>query len=71
MKRKNNPRKLLVTIKNKWTNSTRIVALNNFSDVQLAHKYAYYKFTTNLEDIVKITDNSNNRLFSLKSGFYR
>lgn len=70
-KKRNVPRKLLLTIKNKWTNSSRVVALNNFSDVQLAHKYAYYKYTTNLEDIVSITDSSQNRLFSLKSGFYR
>lgn len=69
VKRKNFPRKLLITIKNKWTNSKRVVALDNFSDVQLAHKYAYYKYTSNLEDIVMITDSSNYKLFTLKYGF--
>lgn len=72
MARKNSyPRKLLITIKNKWTNNKRVVALDNFSDVQSAHKYAYYKYTSNLEDIVLITDNKNQKLFTLKTGFSR
>lgn len=65
------PRKLVVTIKNKWTNSSKIVTINKFSDVRLAHKFAYYKFTTNLEEIVSITDQYSNKLFTFKSGFRR
>jgi hypothetical protein len=72
MKRsRNTPKKLVVTIKNKWTNSSRVVTLNKFADVQLAHKHAYYMYTTNLEDIVSITDSYKNKLFTLKTGFRR
>lgn len=65
------PRKFVVTIKNKWTNSSRIVSVSKFSDVQLAHKFAYYKHTNNLEDIVSITDQHKNIYFTIKAGFKR
>lgn len=64
-------KKLVVTIKNKWTNSSRIVMLKNFTDIQKAHKYAYYNHTSNLEDIVSISDQYKNNLFTLKGGFRR
>jgi len=62
-------KKLVVTIKNKWTNSSRFVVLNNFTDIQQAHKFAYYKHTNNLEDIVSISDKYKNTYFTLKGGF--
>lgn len=65
------PKKLVVNIKNKWTNSSRVVMLKNFADIQQAHKYAYYRHTNNLEDIVSITDQYKNSLFTLKGGFRR
>lgn len=65
------PKKLVVTIKNKWTNSSRIVMLNKFTDIQTAHKFAYYNHTSNLEDIECIEDQYKNKLFTLKGGFRR
>lgn len=67
----NRPLKLLVTIQNKWTNSNRTIVLSKFTDVQLAHKFAYYNHTTKLEDIVSIVDNKKKTLFTLRRGFTR
>ena len=71
MRRNQSPKKFVITIKNKWTNSSRFITLNKFADVQLAHKFAYYKHTNNLEEIVSITDSSRNKLFTFKGGFRR
>ena len=71
MRRYTSPRKFVVTIKNKWTNSSRVVTVSKFSDVQLAHKFAYYNYTTNLEDIISISDQHKNVYFTIKSGFKR
>jgi hypothetical protein len=71
MRRYVSPRRFVVTIKNKWTNSSRVVSVSKFSDVQLAHKFAYYNYTNNLEDIVLITDQHKNIHFSIKAGFKR
>lgn len=61
--------KVYVTIKNKWSNASRIVSLTGFECVQEAHKFAYYRYTTNLEDITMICDSRKNTLFTIKSGF--
>lgn len=65
----NNSTKYLITIKNKWTNSERRLTVSKINDVQLAHKYAYYNHTSNLEDIVSIVDNRKNTVFTLRGGF--
>lgn len=62
-------KKFIVTIKNKWTNSTRIVTVSKYENAQLVHKYAYYNHTNNLEDIVSIVDNRKNTVFTLRGGF--
>lgn len=64
-------KKYLVTIKNKWTNSSRIVMINSTDDVQHAHKYAYYRHTNNLEEIVSMTDHRKHTVFTLRGGFRR
>lgn len=63
--------KLYFTIKNKWSNTQRVVTMSNVEDVRLAHKYVYYKHTTNMEDIVSIHDRSRKNVFTLKGGFRR
>lgn len=66
-----NKKKYIVTIKNKWTNSSRVVMINSTDDVQKAHKYAYYNHTNNLEEIVSMADHRKNLLFTLRGGFKR
>lgn len=67
----NRGNKYLITIKNKWTNSTRVVTVNHTENVQQVHKYAYYKHTTNLEDITSIVDYRKENVFTLRGGFRR
>lgn len=69
MKRPIRYNKIFFNIKNKWTNSTRTVTMSNCEDIREAHKYAYYKHTSNLEDIVSITDSRKKPLFCLYRGF--
>ena len=64
-------KKYIVTIKNKWTNSSRVVMIKSADDVQRAHKYAYYNHTNNLEEIVSMTDSRKNTVFTLRGGFRR
>ncbi len=66
----NNGNRYIVTIKNKWTNSSRAVALTDRDgNAQQLHKYAYYNHTSNLEDIVCITDHRKRTVFTLRGGF--
>lgn len=67
----NNGTKFVVTIKNKWTNSERRVIVSKYRDVQSAHKFAYYNYTNNLEDITSIVDPRKNVVFTLRGGFRR
>ena len=67
----NNRTKFVITIKNKWTNSSIVVTISKFNDVRVAQKYAYYNHTSNLEDIVCITDQRKDTVFTLRGGFRR
>ena len=70
MNKYNQPTKTyIVKIKNKWTNSSKTVKVSKFNDPRLAHKYAYYTFTTNLEEITEMVDRSGRKVFSYKHGF--
>jgi len=66
-----NGTKFVVTVKNKWTNSERRVIVSKYNDAQLAHKYAYYQHTSNLEDIVSIVNPRKQTVFTLRGGFRR
>lgn len=65
----NNTKTFIVSIKNKWTNSTKTVKVSKFADQREAHKFAYYKYTNNLEEIMEMTDRSGRKVFSYKHGF--
>lgn len=70
MSRRNNvPTKYLIKIKNKWTNSTKSVKVSRFSDPREAHKFAYYNYTTNLEEITEMVDPRGRKVFNVRHGF--
>lgn len=69
MNRYSSNKKFIVTIKNKWSNQSRTIVLSSDKDIRELHKYAYYKHTNNLEDIISIQNTGKKNLFTLRSGF--
>lgn len=69
MNRYTSKKKYILTIKNKWSNESRTIMLTSDKDVRELHKFAYYRHTNNLEDIVSIQAPNKKTLFTLRSGF--
>ena len=65
------PKKYYALIKDKWLNKTKTVMVTTSEGLQSAHKFVYYNYTSNLEDVVRIKDHHGNILFTLQKGFFR
>ena len=65
------PTKYYALIKDKWLNKTKTVMVTTREGLREAHKFVYYNYTTNKEDIVRIKDRHGNILFTLQKGFMR
>ena len=61
--------KYFALIKDKWLNQTKSIAVTTTGSIQEAHKFVYYKYTTNTEDIVRMKDIHGRLVYTLQRGF--